>query len=86
MSKRSLVVSITIITAIVSLILATTQIATTKVYADKLSKHKIWVGGGTSVTAGCSKDVGCEHAQVNKVAREECEGISGEKCKQEKQK
>lgn len=86
MSKKSLAVSIMIFTAIVSLMLATTQIVTTKVYADKHSKQKIWVGGGTSVTAGCSKDVGCDHAQVNKVAREECEGISGEKCKQEKLK
>ena len=86
MSKKSLVVSIMIFTAIVSLTLATTQIATTKVYADKHSKQKIWAGGGVSVTGGCSKDVGCKHAQVNKEVRDTCEEISGEKCKQIKQK
>jgi hypothetical protein len=74
------------ITAIVSLILATTQIATTKVYSDKHSKQKIWVGDSASVTGGCSKDVGCQHAQVNKSVRDACEEINGGKCKQEKLK
>jgi hypothetical protein len=83
MRKSTFVGMMTLATSLIVVAATTGLLNILSAYADPDGKAKAWIGSQFETGESCIKDDGgCKGQQVNKDARERCEAVNSEKCKQ----